>query len=87
MVVQAFSPSSLKVEVGGLKFEASLVYTVNSRIARDTERNSVLKSQKKKKNGKRKTNCQNIYKFSFMDVSCLANCQGHIFLSTLPVSG
>ena len=52
--MQAFSPSSLKVEVGGLKFEASLVYTVNSRIARDTERNSVLKSQKKKKKWKKK---------------------------------
>jgi hypothetical protein len=50
MVVHAFNPSTQKAEAGGfLEFEASLVYKVNSRTARATQRNPVLKNQKKKK--------------------------------------
>jgi hypothetical protein len=50
-VENAFNPSRL----GGRgrqisEFEASLVYTVSSRTARATQRNPVLKNQKRKKN-------------------------------------
>jgi hypothetical protein len=39
------------------EFEASLVYKVNSRTARDIQRNPVSKSKKKKKKPQQKKNC------------------------------
>jgi hypothetical protein len=50
VVAHAFNPQHL----GGTgrqisEFEASLVYRVSSRTVRDTQRNPVLKNQKKKK--------------------------------------
>jgi hypothetical protein len=42
------------------EFEASLVYKVSSRTARDTQRNPALKNQKKKK----KTNKVSVFFFS-----------------------
>jgi hypothetical protein len=41
------------------EFEANLVYRVSSRIARATQRNPVLKNQKKKKK-KDKEECEDI---------------------------
>ena len=40
------------------EFEASLVYRVSSRIAKDTQRNPVSKKRKKKKKEKEKKNCR-----------------------------
>jgi hypothetical protein len=48
MVVHAYDPSTQKAEAGR-STEASLVYRVNSRTARATQRSPVSKNQKKKK--------------------------------------
>jgi hypothetical protein len=52
MVAHASNPSTWEAETGGFlnrwisEFEASLVYRVSSRTARDTQRNPVLKTNK-----------------------------------------
>lgn len=47
-VVHTFNPSIQESVAGGsLKFEVSLFYRVSSRIARDAERNLVLKKKLK----------------------------------------
>jgi hypothetical protein len=49
VVVYAFDPSIWEAEAGALlEFEASLVYRVSSRTARDIQRNSVSKKTKSK---------------------------------------
>jgi hypothetical protein len=51
VVAQAFNPSTWEAEAGGfLSSEASLVYRVSSRTARDTQRNPVSKKNKTKQN-------------------------------------
>lgn len=48
MVTHAFNLSTLEVEEGeSLKLEASLVYRASSRSARATERNTVVKGERK----------------------------------------
>jgi hypothetical protein len=48
--MHAFKPSTQEAEAGrSLEFEPSLVYRVNSRTTKVTQRNPVLKNQKKKK--------------------------------------
>jgi hypothetical protein len=50
VVANAFNHSTREAEAGGfLSSEASLVYRVSSRTARATQRNPVLKNQRKKK--------------------------------------
>jgi hypothetical protein len=44
----AFNPSTKETEAGESEFGAGLVYRVSSRTARATQRNSVLKNQKRK---------------------------------------
>jgi hypothetical protein len=52
MVVHAFNPSTWEAKSRQIsEFKASLVYKVSSRTARATQRNPVLKNQKKKKKG------------------------------------
>jgi hypothetical protein len=52
-VAHAFNPSTWEAEAGGsLEFEACLVYRMSSRTARATQKNPVLKNQKKKKERK-----------------------------------
>ena len=53
MVMRAFNPSTRSRGRWISEFEASLVYKVSSRTARATQRNPVLKNQKKKKKKKR----------------------------------
>jgi hypothetical protein len=51
VVVHAFDPKIWEAEAGWIsEFEASLVYRVSSRTARDTQRNPVSKNQKDIKN-------------------------------------
>jgi hypothetical protein len=51
-VTHAFNPSTWEAEAEGfLEFEASLVYTVSSRTAMATQRNSVSKKQKHNRGG------------------------------------
>jgi hypothetical protein len=45
MVAHAFNPSTREAEAGGFEFGASLVYRVNSRTARATQRNPVSEKQ------------------------------------------
>jgi hypothetical protein len=65
VVAHAFNPSTGEAEAGRfLSFEASLVYKVNSRTARATQRNPISKNQnqnQKKKKKKPKTKIQNSY--------------------------
>jgi hypothetical protein len=50
VVAHSFNPSTGEAEAeGSLEFEASLFYRVSSRTASATQRNPVLKNQKKKK--------------------------------------
>jgi hypothetical protein len=59
-MAHAFNPSTREADAGGgrrrriSEFEASLVYRVSSRTARATQRNPVLKNEKKKKKKERK---------------------------------
>ena len=46
-MAQAFNPSTQEAEAGGSEFEASLVSMVNSRTARATQRNPVLKEKER----------------------------------------
>ena len=48
MAAHAFNPSTLQTEASQSVVEASLVYRVSSRTARDTQRNPVSKKPKKK---------------------------------------
>ena len=50
---QAFNPSMQEAEAGGSLFKASLVYIVSSRITRVTQRNPVLKKEKKRREEKK----------------------------------
>jgi hypothetical protein len=50
-----FNPNTWEAQAGGSLFKASLVYRVNSRTARATQRNPVSKKKKNKKNKKTKT--------------------------------
>jgi hypothetical protein len=55
VVAHAFNPSMWEAEAGVIsEFWASLVYRVNSRIARATQRNPVSKKNKKKNKTKKK---------------------------------
>jgi hypothetical protein len=57
MVVYTFNVSTQNEETGGsLRFEASLVYIWSSRIARDTQRDSVSKNKNQKKKKKSQNN-------------------------------
>ena len=49
VVAHAFNPSTRGRSRWISEFEASLVYKVSSRTAKATQRNPVLKNQKKKK--------------------------------------
>ena len=51
--MRAFNPSTRSRGRWISEFEASLVYKVSSRTARATQRNPVLKNQKKKKKKKK----------------------------------
>jgi hypothetical protein len=42
MVPQTFTPSTQEAEAGGPEFKVTLVYIVNSRIARTTQRDPLL---------------------------------------------
>ena len=45
-----FNPSTQEAETGGsLEFEASLVYTVSTRIARATQRNQISENEEERK--------------------------------------
>jgi hypothetical protein len=58
MVVYTFNVSTQNEETGGsLRFEASLVYIWSSRIARDTQRDSVSKNKNQKKKKKKSKQC------------------------------
>ena len=52
VAVYAFNPSIQEVDRQISEFKASLVYRVSSRTARPTQRNPVLKNQKRKKKKK-----------------------------------
>jgi hypothetical protein len=45
VLVHTFNPSPQEAEAGGSEFEANLVYKVNSKTAKDTKKNFVLKNQ------------------------------------------
>jgi hypothetical protein len=50
VMVTDFNPSTWEAEIGDtLEFKASLVYRINSRTAKDTQRNFLSKKKKKKK--------------------------------------
>jgi hypothetical protein len=44
VVAQAFNPSTLEAEAGEFLFEASLIYIVSSRVARNIERDPISKN-------------------------------------------
>ena len=53
VVVHGFNPSTWEAKAGDLcEFKASLVYRMSSRTAKATQRNRVLKKQKKKETKK-----------------------------------
>jgi hypothetical protein len=54
MVTHPFNPSTQEAEAGRSQFEASLGYRASSSTVKATQRNPVLKSQKKKKKKKDK---------------------------------
>ena len=47
VVVHTFNPRTQEAEAGGFEFKASLVYSLNSRAARTTQRSSVSENQQK----------------------------------------
>ena len=49
MVIHASDPSTQEAKAGRPELEASLVYRVNSRTARDTQSNPVAKTKQTKK--------------------------------------